>query len=205
MQKFARTWLRRAGWLGGLALLGTAGLGLQAWWHGQRALRSPAPAPADVALVLGNRAWIQGAPNPCLLARVDAALALSRAGKAPLLLMSGGVDAQDGRIQAVEMERFARAAGHVGPVLRDEAALSTRQNLLNAWPLLAQAGARRVIVVTEAGHLWRVQRLAHRSGFDRAFQVHYQASQCERRPVRALQAALREPLAIVKNAVYGWI
>ncbi|RYF82543.1 MAG: YdcF family protein [Comamonadaceae bacterium] len=201
----ARLWLRRLALMGALFTLGIAALGLQAWWHGHQLLRASPPAAADVALVLGNRAWIDGAPNPCLRSRVNAGVALAREGRVAQLLMSGGIDHEDGRIEAVEMEAFARAAGHAGPVLREAASQSTYENLMFSWPRLAQAGARRVIVVSEAGHLWRVQRLAARSGFDRAFSVQYQASQCQRRPVRALQAALREPLAILKNAMHGWI
>ena len=194
----ARIWLRRLGLMGTLLALCVAAVGLRAWWHGRQLLRAPPPAAADVALVLGNRAWIDGAPNPCLRSRVEAGVALARQGRVAQLLMSGGIDHEDGRIEAVEMEALAHAAGHAGPVLREPASQSTHENLMFSWPLLAQAGVRRVIVVSEAGHLWRVQRLAARSGFDRAFDVQYQASQCRRRPVRALQAALREPLAILR-------
>lgn len=201
----ARRWLRRAGLMGVLLALFVAAVGWQAWWHGRQLLTGPPPAAADMALVLGNRAWIDGAPNPCLRSRVEAGVTLAREGRVTQLLMSGGIDHEDGRIEAVEMEALARAAGHAGPVLREPASQSTHDNLMFSWPLLAQAGARRVVIVSEAGHLWRVQRLAAGSGFDRAFDVQYQASQCERRPLRALQAALREPLAILKNAAHGWI
>lgn len=204
----SRVWLRRVGLLGALLALAAvvvAGLGAQAWWHGRQLMAAPPPTAADVALVLGNRAWIAGAPNPCLRSRVDVGVALAREGRVSQLLMSGGIDHEDGRIEAVEMEALARAAGHAGPVLREAASQSTHENLLFSWPLLTQAGLRRVVIVSEAGHLWRVQRLAARSGFDRAFEVQYQASECERSPLRALQAALREPLAILKNAAHGWI
>ena len=32
---------------------------------------------------------------------------------------------------------------------------------------------RRVIVVSEPYHLWRIGRLAHATGFDRAFELQY--------------------------------
>lgn len=197
--------LRAAALFAALALAGIACFGAQAWWHGRQSLRAPPPAAADAVLVLGNRAWIGGAPNPCLVARVEAGVAIARAGLAPRLLMSGGPDREDGRIEAVEMEGFARAAGFGGPVLREPAAQSTRENLLLSWPLLAQAGARRVIVVSEPGHLWRARRLARRSGFERAFDTQYAVAPCRRPPARALRAALREPLAILANAANGWL
>ena len=41
------------------------------------ALDHPPQRTADVALILGNRAYRDGKPNPCLTGRVDAGLALA--------------------------------------------------------------------------------------------------------------------------------
>lgn len=88
--------LRRA-CLGGLGLALVAGLALYlAIWifvgrDARERLERPPQRPADAALVLGNRAYRDGRPNPCLTGRVDAALALARARTVrPLLLLSGG-------------------------------------------------------------------------------------------------------------------
>jgi len=194
------------------AVLATAGLGLAAGVaihamvtrHSAQVVANPPARDADAALVLGNRVWLDGAPNPCLAARVDAAVALARAGRVPLLVMSGGVDHEDGRIEAVAMEGLARAAGYTGPVLREAASQSTRENLLLSRPVLEAAGVRRVIVVTEPSHLWRTRLLAGGSGFDRAFEVQYAAAPAPcRRWDRAARAALREVAAVVNNAVRG--
>lgn len=172
--------------------------------HGAQVLAHPPARDADAALVLGNRAWIDGAPNPCLAARVDAAVALARAGRVRLLAMSGGVDHEDGRIEAEAMEALARAAGYAGPVLREPASQSTRENLRLSRPVLEAAGVRRVIVVTEPSHLWRTRRLAAGSGFDRAFDVQYAAAPSDcRRWDRAARAALREVAAVVNNGLRG--
>lgn len=194
------------------AVLATAGLGLAAGAaihamvtrHGAQVVANPPARDADAALVLGNRVWLDGAPNPCLAARVDAAVALARAGRVPLLVMSGGVDHEDGRIEADAMEGLARAVGYTGPVLREAASQSTRENLLLSRPVLEAAGVRRVIVVTEPSHLWRTRLLAGGSGFDRAFEVQYAAAPAPcRRWDRAARAALREVAAVVNNAVRG--
>ncbi|MBS0427986.1 MAG: YdcF family protein [Proteobacteria bacterium] len=172
--------------------------------YGARVVANPPARDADAALVLGNRVWLDGAPNPCLAARVDAAVALARAGRVPLLVMSGGVDHEDGRIEAEAMEGLARAAGYAGPVLREPASQSTRENLVLSRPVLEAAGVRRVIVVTEPSHLWRTRQLAAGSGFDRAFDVQYAAAPSDcRRWDRALRAALREVAAVVNNAIRG--
>lgn len=202
-------WRRRAWRLGGalglLLVLGGGAIALAIRQHAQEALSHPPARPADAALILGNRVWIDGAPNPCLVARVDAGVALARAGRVPLLVMSGGVDHEDGRVEAQAMEAIARAAGYDGPVLREGASQSTRENLLLSRPLLEAAGVRRVIVVSEPSHLWRTGLLARGSGFDRAFEVQYAAAPgaCRTRWDRRLKVALREVAAVVNNALHG--
>lgn len=199
-----RRWARALLVTAGLALAAGAAIHLMVTRHGARVAANPPARDADAALVLGNRVWLDGAPNPCLAARVDAAVALARAGRVPLLVMSGGVDHEDGRIEAEAMEGLARAAGYAGPVLRESASQSTRENLLLSRPVLEAAGVRRVIVVTEPSHLWRTRHLAAGSGFDRAFDVQYAAapSSC-RRWDRSARAALREVAAVVNNAIRG--
>ena len=172
----------------------------------QDALAQPPQRNADAALILGNRAYLHGAPNPCLTGRVDAGVALARAGRVPQLVMSGGVDKEDGRIEAEVMQAHARAIGYAGPVLQEKVSSSTRQNLAMAVPLLQAAGVKSVIVVSEPYHLWRVERLARASGFDRLFDVQYAAAptSCWQRWGMLFKGALREPLAIVNNAVNGY-
>ncbi|WP_234193007.1 YdcF family protein [Pseudacidovorax sp. NFM-22] len=172
--------------------------------HGAHVLANPPSRDADAALVLGNRAFIDGAPNPCLASRVDAAVALAQAGRVKRLVMSGGVDHEDGRIEAEAMEGLARAAGYTGPVLRESASQSTRENLRLSRPVLEAAGVRRVIVVTEPSHLWRTRQLARGSGFESAFDVQYAAAPAPcRRWDRAARASLREVAAVVNNALRG--
>ncbi len=199
-----RRWTRPFLAIAALGLAAGAAIHLTVTRHGAHVVANPPVRDADAALVLGNRVWLDGAPNPCLAARVDAAVALARAGRVPLLVMSGGVDHEDGRIEAEAMEGLARAAGYAGPVLREPASQSTRENLLLSQPVLEAAGVRRVIVVTEPSHLWRTRQLAAGGGFERAFDVQYAAAPAPcRRWDRAARAALREVAAVVNNAVRG--
>ncbi|WP_043112497.1 YdcF family protein, partial [Pseudacidovorax intermedius] len=179
-----------------LGLMAGAAIHVMVTRHGAHVLANPPAKDADAALVLGNRAFIDGAPNPCLASRVDAAVALAQAGRVKLLVMSGGVDHEDGRIEADAMEGLARAAGYTGPVLRESASQSTRENLRLSRPLLEAAGVRRVIVVTEPSHLWRTRQLARGSGFEAAFDVQYATAPAPcRRWDRAARASLREVAA----------
>lgn len=182
-----------------------AWLALAIWQRAEHWLAA-APRPADAVLVLGNRAYRNGAPNPCLTGRVDKAVALARAGLVPRLVMSGGVDREDGRIESQVMAVHARAIGYAGPVLRENQSNSTRENLAMSAAVLHDAGVRRVIVVSEPYHLWRVERLARASGFAHDFDVQYAAAptSCWQRWGMRFRGALREPLAIVNNALHGY-
>lgn len=184
-----------------------AALALFVWRHAQARIAQPPVQPADAALVLGNRAYIDGRPNPCLTNRVDRGLELWRAGLVRQLALSGGVDREDARIEAQVMAAHARQAGYQGVLLQEAVSSSTRENLSMSWPLLQAAGVRRVIVVSDPYHLWRVERLAKASGFDGAFQVQYAAAvpDCSRSAWQAVRSALREPLAIVNNALNGYL
>ncbi|MDM0055911.1 YdcF family protein [Variovorax fucosicus] len=187
-------------------LLGYAAIWATVWQHALALLAQPPTRTAEVALVLGNRAWLRGKPNPCLTGRVDTAVALAQAGTVQRLLMSGGVDREDGRIEAEVMERHARRIGYAGPVQLEPVSSSTRQNLSMSRALLQAAGVRSVVVVSEPYHLWRVERLARASGFDREFDVQYAAapSSCWRSWGMVFKGALREPLAIVNNGLNGY-
>jgi len=182
-------------------------IAVRVWRTAVERLDHPPARAADAALILGNRAYLRGEPNPCLTGRVDAGLALAKAGRVRMLVLSGGVDREDGRIEAEVMEHHARQSGYAGPLLLEPRSSSTRENLSMSWPVLEAAGVRRVIIVSEPYHLWRAERLAHASGFDRAFDVQYAAAptSCWREWGMIFKGALREPLAIINNAANGYL
>lgn len=198
----------RRGLLGAVAvlLLGYVSIHAIVWRHALARLAEPPQRPADAALILGNRAYKDGKPNPCLTGRVDAGIALAKAGTVRQLVFSGGVDSEDGRIEAEVMAQHARNAGYPGRLLLEPVSQSTRENLSMSRAVLQAAGVRSVIIVTEPYHLWRAERLARASGFDRLFDVQFAAAptSCWQRWSMAFKGALREPLAIVNNAVNGY-
>jgi len=202
-----RRWLRPALLAAAALLLVYVTVAGIVWRHAQALLAQPPRGPADAALVLGNRAYLHGAPNPCLTGRVDTAVALAQAGQVPRIVMSGGVDTEDGRIEAEVMEAHARSIGYAGPIVREARSSTTRENLALSAPLLRAAGVKSVIVVSEPYHLWRVERLARAGGFDRQFDVQYAAAptSCWQRWGMLFKGALREPLAIVNNAINGYL
>lgn len=207
-----RPWLRRP-WqvvlFGGLlaGVVAYAAIAAVVWQHAEQLLDNPPQRPADAALILGNRAYLDGKPNPCLTGRVDTGIALVRAGLARQLVFSGGVDTEDGRIEAEVMQQHANAVGYTGPMLLESVSSSTRMNLALSAPLLQAAGVRSVVVVSEPYHQWRIERLVRKSGFDKTFDVQYAAAptSCWRTWGMFFRGALREPAAIVNNAGHGYL
>jgi len=199
---------RRGAW-GALAVLlaGYAAIHLMVWRHAMARLAEPPKHLADAALVLGNRAYRDGRPNPCLTGRVDAGLAPAKTGAVRQLVFTGGVDREDGRVEAEVMAQHARSMGYAGPLLLEPVSQSTRENLSMSTAVLKAAGIHSVVIVTEPYHLWRAERLARSSGFDRQFDVQFAAapSSCWQRWGMAFKGALREPLAIVNNAANGYL
>lgn len=156
------------------------------------------PQAADAALVLGNAVNRRGRPNPCLRSRVEAGVRLYRAGKVPLLLMSGGTD-PDGSNQAEAMKNMALNLGvPEARIITEPHSENTYQNIVFSRPLLAEKA--RVIVVSDAFHLPRSRRLAERHWPDKNVQV-FAAQDCGDSAAAMWRKRVREALAWVKSAV----
>jgi uncharacterized SAM-binding protein YcdF (DUF218 family) len=191
----------------GILLLGYLAIAITIWLRALELLGHPPQRTADAALILGNRAYRDGKPNPCLTGRVDTGIALAKEGRVRQLVLSGGVDREDGRIEAEVMQQHARDAGYAGTLLLEPVSSTTRENLSMSRAVLQAAGVKSVIIVSEPYHLWRAERLARAAGFDRLFEVQYAAAptSCWRRWGMLFKGALREPLAIVNNAANGYL
>ena len=126
--------------------------------------------PADVAVIFGARVYASGQPSPLLADRIRTGVELYRAASCPLLVMSGG-DGSDGFNEARVMRDVAVAEG-VDPaaVLVDPAGNSTEATVANVSALLATRngpeGPGRVIAVSQAYHLPRVQLAFASAGID---------------------------------------
>lgn len=169
--------------------------------HAQQALENPPTRPADAALVLGARAYLHGTPNPCLVGRVQGGLNLAAHGLVSTLVMSGGSDREDDRIESETMREIALGGGFRGQILLESQSRSTQENFSLSRAKLHDAGIKSVIVVTEPYHLWRVQKLVQASTFGREFDVQYMAapSSCWQTWGMFYKGSLREPLAIINN------
>jgi vancomycin permeability regulator SanA len=131
--------------------------------------------PADVAVIFGAGMTPSGAPSPLLADRIQTGVDLYRSGLVPRLIMSGSTDS-NGFNEALVMRDVAVAAG-VDPaaIIVDPAGNSTESTVANVAALLSSngsnpngsnAGSERVIAVSQAFHLPRVQLAFGQAGID---------------------------------------
>jgi vancomycin permeability regulator SanA len=131
------------------------------WLTVRRAERVASGTPADAIVVFGARA-LPDRPSRELQARLDHAVALWRAGRAPVILCSGGVDGEIS--EAHVMARSLRAAGVPDAAIElDAGGACTRSTVTAA---LAHGGGRweRVIAVSSPFHMRRIGLEARRQG-----------------------------------------
>lgn len=142
-------------------------------------------------IVLGAAVWASG-PSPSLLRRARHGAALILAGRADLLIGTGGI----GRHPPAEGEaiaEIARAEGVPEERIRAEtASRTTWENLHGALPLLP---GREVIVVTDRWHLPRALMIARRMSLSAS------GAPCPPgpRPTERLRMTLRELPAYAKD------
>ena len=174
--------------------------------HARNLLAQPASAKSDAALILGNRTYLHGAPNPCLTGRVDQGLMLAKQGIVSTLAMTGGRDSEDYRVEADFMAAYAKDKGYTGPILIESHSSSTKENLEFSAPILQAANIKSVIIVSEPYHLWRTEKLVQAGHFGRNFDVSYvpAQSQCWVTWGMLFKGALREPLAVMDNYAKGY-
>lgn len=201
-----RAWLRYSVLLGLAGALLYVGLWLTIMVHAYQILAQPPMNKADAALVLGSRAYLNGAPNPCLTGRVDAAVQLGTSGQVTQLVMSGGVDVEDGRVESRVMMQHARDVGYSGVVHEESTSSSTLENLHFSAAVLRANRIKSIIVVSEPYHLWRIERLVNTGHLGDGLNVQYAAapSYCWRTWGMFFKGALREPLAVINNYAQGY-
>jgi uncharacterized SAM-binding protein YcdF (DUF218 family) len=194
--------------LGVLVYLGIyATIAVQAYTFIAQPLPDAQSSANPTVLVLGNRALLNGKPNPCLTGRVDKGLEVLRALKGSHLLVSGGMDLEDRQFESQVMADHAASAGFKGTVVQERQSTSTYENLQFSAPLLQAAGRTTVVIVTEPYHLWRTRLMVQSQGLDKQFEVHYAAAQtsCWQSWGMLYRGSLREPLAVGKSLLQGYL
>lgn len=155
--------MRRVGWAALAAML--------AAWIGcfgavALAARHDAAGPADAIVVLGA-AQYNGRPSPVLKARLDQAADLFRRGLAPRVVVTGGVGEGDSLSEATVGRRYLlEVAGLPADAVTAEAAGRTSDASLRAVARELPAGHRRIILVSDGFHMFRLGIIARRLGLE---------------------------------------
>jgi uncharacterized SAM-binding protein YcdF (DUF218 family) len=104
--------------------------------------------------------------NPCVVARVDHAVALYKEGYAPKILMSGGTDKETKANEAETMKKWAVEAGvPEKDILTETKSTSTYENFALSQKILTEAGLHSVLIVTEPYHIARAGLVASKLGY----------------------------------------
>jgi uncharacterized SAM-binding protein YcdF (DUF218 family) len=152
-------WIRRA-MIGAVLGWGVLLLAIIAW--GTRDARGS----ADAIVVLGA-AHYAGRPSPVLRARLDHALALWQAGRAPRLLVTGGRRAGDALSEAEAGARYLKRRGVPdSAILMEGVGRTSRESMTAAAAVLREAvGAHpRVLLVSDPFHMLRLELVARLLG-----------------------------------------
>ncbi len=121
---------------------------------------------ADVAVVLGAQVYPGGSLSTSAEDRVVTAAGLYRDGTVRRLIMSGGVD-PNGTDEARAMRDRAVALG-VDPadIAMDPGGVNTEATVSNTVPMLRDARAERILVVSQFYHLPRLKLAYHAAGVE---------------------------------------
>lgn len=118
---------------------------------------------ADAIVVLGASVFADGTPSSILQDRLDDGIALYRSGAAPKLIMSGD-NSTVAYNEVKAMKDYAVAQGvPSADVFCDHAGFSTYESMYRAKHVF---GAERIVVATQAYHLYRALYAAHGLGLE---------------------------------------
>lgn len=133
--------------------------------------------------------------------RIIAGRSLFRAGKAPLVIVTGGSGllSQAGEPEAVTLRRWLIAEQIPGTaVIEESASRNTAENAAETAKIAQARGIRRIILVTSAFHMLRSQMCFEKAGFEVIpFAVDYKIPES----FPGLEAAIPHPAGVVLSGI----
>src|SRR5271165_4669151 len=122
--------------------------------------------PADAIAVFGAAEY-DGRPSPVLRARLDHALALYQEKLAPLIITLGGGDPADRHSEGGVGHDYLMAHGVPDAAIIAETESSNTEESAQRLAVIARAnGLKRIVVVSDGTHLFRVHALCSALGLD---------------------------------------
>ncbi len=164
--------------------------------------------PADAIVVLGA-AQYNGRPSPVLRARLNHALSLYREQLAPLVVVTGGIGRGDTTSEAVVGQRYLVSHGiPQGAVVAQGEGRTTKASMSAVTAWLHARGLRRVLLVSDPFHMFRLRLEARRTGLE-AFTSPTESSPISDNPVLELRYLFAEgfkiPVAWVRSWSPSWL
>ena len=160
--------------------------------------------PADAIVVLGA-AQYNGRPSPVLRARLDHALQLYREGLAPRIVVTGGVGRGDTTSEATVARNYLlNRKVPAEAVIAQPQGRSTQASMTAVADWLASAHLKRVILVSDPFHMFRLRMEARRTHLEAytsptesspisdnpVLELRYLAAEAYKIPVSWIRAAL---------------
>jgi len=170
-----------------------------AWGLTRVGRRAEARGVYDAIIVPGCAVRATGTPSPALERRVRGAVDAWQQGRAPVVVLTGGVGTHGHREAEVAARRCLELGLPPEAVVVEGRSKTTRENASFAVHCVPRGRDARVLVVTDAYHVLRARRL-----FRRAFrEADAVASQGAAAPHR-WKPAVREVGAILRARGRGW-
>lgn len=130
--------------------------------------------PADCAVVLGAAVRADGEPSPVLRERLDTALKLYRAGKVPVIIVSGADPVKgEGYSESESMARYL--SSHEVPkkaIILDHDGVNTDATARDLARIMDEHHFKTVTIVTSYYHITRTKMALKRERISSFFQAH---------------------------------
>ncbi|WP_245536251.1 YdcF family protein [Terriglobus roseus] len=123
--------------------------------------------PSDAIAVFGAAQYV-GHPSPVFHARLDKVVSLYRRDMAPLIITLGGsADGRTGRTEGGVGRDYLLAQGvPYDRIIAETESIDTEQQSEILADIARQRGWKRVIVVSDGTHLFRIRALCRRQGLN---------------------------------------
>lgn len=120
--------------------------------------------PVDAIVVLGT-AQYNGRPSPALKARLDETLFAYQQGTAPYIVVTGGKQPGDAYTESEASRDYLVDQGvPESAILMESNGRDSWQSMRGAAEALKQIGAKRVLIVSDGFHLFRLKVMARELG-----------------------------------------
>lgn len=185
-----------------LAVLGVVLIGGYATWRVYTQGQVDGQRPADAIVVMGA-AQYDGRPSPVFQARLDHAVALYKAGVAPILFVTGGKAEGDRTTEAASARAYAIARGVPSDaIMSEDRSRTTLESIRAVGRLMREHDLTSAVFVSDRPHMLRVLRMAADDGIT-AFGSPTTTSPIEADPIKQADATVHELLALAQYFLVG--